>query len=464
MAARPLVVRVRVQVPDDPKLNVPFSCTQVEDLYTLQCVLEMLKEAVEEDGGAPGGGGDDDDGSDVSGYHSDSDSAIMMSGNSPYVTKHARFNFLTRSVRDRARVGQRSSLPFTTACHVSASSRVSTGSSDTQSQGSGVGDPKSDSPTPEGSRKSGEASCASSCASASSSSSSSGVASGVRCGKGHELPVAPGARESAALRQEVETLRAEVTKARQTILHMQEREKRLKERLGDRASRGVERGNGRVENLSLGERRPSALVRRYGNLYAQARVDTLDALDALPDLRNAEELKSKLLFSVVVLAFRSASTSAQALREEVRRVLQIPPPPPLPAGEAHHDHLAYDEHAHALELGVSAFVTANIDKHDLTKNVEEVCQQIWATLYDYPALKTCEGLLQYIKDCVRLAWGLNNQTPPYLIDYETRTYRKEYHVRFHTADPESDGIKTYLWPALLEGRGGPCVQKGVVVT
>lgn len=39
-----------------------------------------------------------------------------------------------------------------------------------------------------------------------------------------------GARESAALRQEVETLRAEITKARQTILHMQEREKKLKDR------------------------------------------------------------------------------------------------------------------------------------------------------------------------------------------------------------------------------------------
>ena len=41
--------------------------------------------------------GDDDDSSDISGYHSDSDSAIMMSGNSPYVTKRARHNFLTRS-------------------------------------------------------------------------------------------------------------------------------------------------------------------------------------------------------------------------------------------------------------------------------------------------------------------------------------------------------------------------------
>ncbi|XP_047468775.1 uncharacterized protein LOC125024996 [Penaeus chinensis] len=426
-------------------------------------VLEMLKEAMEEDGGHATM--EEDDGSDVSGYHSDSDSAIMMSGNSPYVSKHARFNFLTRSVRDRARVGIRSSLPFSTAGMAAGacSSGLSSGSSDTQSQSSG-GDHKSDTPTPEGTRKNGEVSSSSSSA----SSSTSGVASGVsvRCGKGHELPVTAGARESAALRQEVETLRAEITKARQTILHMQEREKKLKERLGERASRGLERsggGGGRVENLSLGERRPSALVRRYGNLYAQARVDTLDSLDALPDLKNAEELKSKLLFSVVVLAFRSASASAASLREEVRRVMQVPPPPPT--GDIHsQDHYAHDPHTHALEMGVSAFLTANIDKHDLTKNVDEVCQQIWATLYDYPALKSCEGLLQYIKDCVRLAWGLSNQTPAFMIDYETRVFRKEYHVRFHTADPESDAIKTYLWPALLEGPGGTCVQKGVVIT
>jgi len=40
----------------------------------------------------------DDDSSDVSGYHSDSDSVIMMAtGNSPFVSKAARANFLTRS-------------------------------------------------------------------------------------------------------------------------------------------------------------------------------------------------------------------------------------------------------------------------------------------------------------------------------------------------------------------------------
>ena len=56
----------------------------------------MIKEAMEEDGICTAVE-EEDESSDVSGYHSDSDSAIMMSGNSPFVSKNARFNFLTRS-------------------------------------------------------------------------------------------------------------------------------------------------------------------------------------------------------------------------------------------------------------------------------------------------------------------------------------------------------------------------------
>jgi hypothetical protein len=56
------------------------------DAFVLQ-VLDLMKEVAE----------DEDDSSDISGYHSDSDSAIMMSGNSPYVSKRARYNFLSRS-------------------------------------------------------------------------------------------------------------------------------------------------------------------------------------------------------------------------------------------------------------------------------------------------------------------------------------------------------------------------------
>jgi hypothetical protein len=52
------------------------------------------------------------------------------------------------------------------------------------------------------------------------------------------------------------------------------------------------------------EERKGMFVREYGALYAQARVQTMDALDSLSELNEADELKSKLLFSVVVVWHR----------------------------------------------------------------------------------------------------------------------------------------------------------------
>lgn len=54
----------------------------------LELMREVSSDEVEED---------DEDSSDVSGYHSDSDSTVMASGNSPFVPKSARYNFLSRS-------------------------------------------------------------------------------------------------------------------------------------------------------------------------------------------------------------------------------------------------------------------------------------------------------------------------------------------------------------------------------
>lgn len=64
----------------------------------------------------------------------------------------------------------------------------------------------------------------------------------------------------------------------------------------------------RFENVAMGERRPTALIRRYGNLYAQSRVDTLDALDSIPELEHAHDLKSKILFSAVVVSIMLKNT------------------------------------------------------------------------------------------------------------------------------------------------------------
>jgi hypothetical protein len=70
----------------DLRQEVYFVVRMCDYAFVFQ-VLELMKEVAE----------DEDDSSDISGYHSDSDSAIMMSGNSPYVSKRARYNFLSRS-------------------------------------------------------------------------------------------------------------------------------------------------------------------------------------------------------------------------------------------------------------------------------------------------------------------------------------------------------------------------------
>ena len=82
-------------------------------------VLDLIKELCEDskDGStadlfdddlfeAGGSGGDLSglNGGDLSaGYHSDSESCVMTSGNSPFISKEARYNFLSRSGRKNGR-------------------------------------------------------------------------------------------------------------------------------------------------------------------------------------------------------------------------------------------------------------------------------------------------------------------------------------------------------------------------
>ncbi len=92
-------------------------------------------------------------------------------------------------------------------------------------------------------------------------------------------------------------LTGELARARDTLANLEtdlERERRKTTLSG---SGGTLSGSGGTEVRSAG-----ALVRKYGELYAQTRLDTLESLDRLPELDNLDDLKSKLLFSVIVVS------------------------------------------------------------------------------------------------------------------------------------------------------------------
>ena len=70
------------------------------------------------------------------------------------------------------------------------------------------------------------------------------------------------------------------------------------------------------------------LVASYVQLYSQARLDTLDALDKLVELRQAEELKSKLLFSIIVVSSQAISCLSHLLIFFSRSFPSVPSPRP----------------------------------------------------------------------------------------------------------------------------------------
>jgi len=96
-------------------------------------------------------------------------------------------------------------------------------------------------------------------------------------------------------------------------------------RLSEQAQRQLERGASKFEDISLGENRPTQLVKRYGNLYSEARLDAMDALDELPDMADADDLKVKLLLSIVVASLISATLYKRPINQKNQTSLTFLP-------------------------------------------------------------------------------------------------------------------------------------------
>ena len=132
---------------------------------------------------------------------------------------------------------------------------------------------------------------------------------------------------------DVARLTAELGKARQLVSSLRGKEDSLQQLLTQERQqrKKKEAGAGKQGTLSSMDKRPAALVRtlrdilhcdgasrsddlcsqvrKYGELYAQTRLETLESLDKLADLDTHDDLKSKLLFSVIVVSVAKSSTT-----------------------------------------------------------------------------------------------------------------------------------------------------------
>ncbi|XP_059148631.1 uncharacterized protein LOC131935905 [Physella acuta] len=216
----------------------------------------------------------------------------------------------------------------------------------------------------------------------------------------------------ANLEEEVRFLKEELAASRQKIAQLEEQEKQLRQRLAEQVHNQFTTKPSHVfENVNMGSHRPTSLIRAYDDLYREGRVDTLDALDELPELRGLDILKMKILFSVVVLSFRCVQQTLHQLKLKLRHLLCLPT-----AGPA-------DNVSSEMEQHINNYLIRSIERFEMAPIIHEVSQNIHATLYDYPGLRTCVGLDEFTKMTVRLAWGLSVQNPPFFIAYDSRKFQ-----------------------------------------
>ncbi|XP_067619757.1 uncharacterized protein [Eurosta solidaginis] len=195
----------------------------------------------------------------------------------------------------------------------------------------------------------------------------------------------------------------------------------------------------------------SEMVTYYRRLYMEDRVDTLEALDWLPQLKNAQNLKMKVLFSIIVLSFRLCHGMRERKVLEVRRILNCP----LDASS---------ETTLSLDRSVRTYLNETVESFPLGDIERSVFNQVLSTLHEYPCLHSCPALTHFVSTCVRLAWRMVNQKSPYYLDsdFNLGFLRPEKHERHLQSDRRSDLIKAFIWPALMQNNR--CVFKAIVAT
>ncbi|KAK0094422.1 hypothetical protein PV326_010925 [Microctonus aethiopoides] len=206
------------------------------------------------------------------------------------------------------------------------------------------------------------------------------------------------------------------------------------------------------------------LTAKYVALYAQAHLHTLDALDALEPLKEATDLKAKILFSVIVLSWRIADSIQTSRKREAAEILSGP----IDINDPNRCQLSKD---------IEVCMRRQLATSGLESGTREVALRVMAqldnTLYDYPFLGRCKELKNYAIATAQLAWVCLARDTRLLLDtvesrqrFTTIEFERELHARHYASpNPEGKRIIGVVWPGLRQGNlQGPCLYRAVVFT
>ncbi|PIK58203.1 hypothetical protein BSL78_04854 [Apostichopus japonicus] len=288
---------------------------------------------------------------------------------------------------------------------------------------------------------------------------SSGYSEQYNASLTNELAQERSLREAAEADRDKYQERQKVT---QSELDRTKRELReLKEQLGKLKEEGSRPTNNKPSSKVDSVR---DTLMKFDKLYTTQRHQVWSSLsdssESLRELEDKEELKDKLLFSVVVLSFRAAKETLAKIRHSVGTMLNLSG---MVNSNGMND-LNKSTSADKTEKELYVFLQNLGDKFDMMPMVQEVRMKLNNALRNYSAWSSSPSLDDYIRRCVLLAWKLTILQPPLEAHYDMSSFNPHFHRRSPGSNPNSTDIKVYLWPSLIESDSTRCVYRGIVST
>ncbi|XP_041477698.1 uncharacterized protein LOC121425637 isoform X4 [Lytechinus variegatus] len=252
--------------------------------------------------------------------------------------------------------------------------------------------------------------------------------------------------------------------ALEKISRLQENERRLNQEVTKLSSHPGLTNNNDANVVKSKRTIVGDLLYEYDKLFTNDRAEAWVSLNLMSEQKqfeDSDDLKDKVLFSVIVLAFRTAKNTLESIQGGVQQLLMNSNK--QTNGEAGGNH-GNNQSKQKTNGELLQFLRRLGEGYDLSPLVKDVGKQLFTALYDYPKLKTSAELGSFIERCVSLAWRLTIQDPPLTITYDNMTFTQDVHQRAPATNKRSTTIRSYLWPCLVEESTGMCVYKGVVLT
>uniref|UniRef100_A0A1I7TJL0 Mitochondria-eating protein n=1 Tax=Caenorhabditis tropicalis TaxID=1561998 RepID=A0A1I7TJL0_9PELO len=255
------------------------------------------------------------------------------------------------------------------------------------------------------------------------------------------------------LKQEIAKLRKELRVANYTITQLREKseeEASIKESslpLPDYPDATAYYNSSTKDQLSQ-------LVTRFGELFIFASNELRDSLDTLPEMEGEDDIQAIFGHETLIHTFNVVKEYIEDRKLSILKAL------------------GSDNNNATESKELTIFETAlsfQLHKEFSTTKAggliaEELCQDVFKKLKDYPGVDECITVHQYIQKCITISWDIQCCPDHKLkLDYEGIEFEPSRHSR-GAYSGTTNHVVNFIWPALIDTLNNRVLLKAIVLT